>query len=366
MDIVVVDIPSKYGMLLSHSWGEKLQGSLQLDMSYATISVFGQPRKLYRETLMKYMVSSDEKPQNFPIHSMHSDMDSFILYNAEHDNKEITAKDLKYITADTKNIFHESLWHLDFDGSVNRLGVCAGVWIHNMENNHVEGHAFILNFKCTNNMAEYEALILGLQLVRKLGGKRVSIMGDSELIIKQINGEYFVNNPRLGQYRDIVLDLIKDLLETNFAAILRKQNMQAHSLATFASTCKLPFQPNHQYIAEVRHRPVIPNNLKYWQIFSQDSQIYDFMNNEGELQNCKLDTNCTVDNNIESNIDVNILDIAKPAKFTRVEIDSLENVEIEEIMNDDPEILNLKNIFFPKGSVPLEYLFDPNVVCYIL
>ena len=42
MDIVVVDIPPKYGMLLSHSWGEKLQGSLQLDMSYATISVFGQ------------------------------------------------------------------------------------------------------------------------------------------------------------------------------------------------------------------------------------------------------------------------------------------------------------------------------------
>jgi ribonuclease HI len=44
-------------------------------------------------------------------------------------------------------------------------------------------------------MAEYEALILGLQLVRKLGAKRVSIMGDSELIIKQINGEYSVNNP---------------------------------------------------------------------------------------------------------------------------------------------------------------------------
>ena len=40
MDIVVVDIPPKYGMLLSRSWGAKLQGSLQLGMSYATISVF--------------------------------------------------------------------------------------------------------------------------------------------------------------------------------------------------------------------------------------------------------------------------------------------------------------------------------------
>ena len=82
--------------------------------------------------------------------------------------------------------------------------------------------------------------------------------------------------------------------------------MQAHSLATFASTCKLPFQPNHQYTVEVRHMPVIPNNLKYWQIFSQDSQIYDFMNAEGEFQNCNIDTNCTVDNDIVSDIDVYI------------------------------------------------------------
>ena len=83
MDVVVADIPPKYGMLLSRSWGEKLQGSLQLDMSFATISVFGQPKRLYQEALMKYVVSSQEKPQNFPIYSLHSDMDSFILYNAE-------------------------------------------------------------------------------------------------------------------------------------------------------------------------------------------------------------------------------------------------------------------------------------------
>lgn len=58
MDIVVVDIPPKYGMLLSHPWAAKLQGTLQMDMTYATIPIFGQPRRLYRETLMKYMVSS--------------------------------------------------------------------------------------------------------------------------------------------------------------------------------------------------------------------------------------------------------------------------------------------------------------------
>jgi hypothetical protein len=62
-------------------WGGKLKGTLQLDMSYATIPVFGQQRRLYRETLMKYMVSSQEKPHNYPLYSAHSDLYSFIMYN---------------------------------------------------------------------------------------------------------------------------------------------------------------------------------------------------------------------------------------------------------------------------------------------
>jgi hypothetical protein len=42
MDVVVADIPPKYGMLLSQSCGAKLKGTLQLDMSYATVPIFGQ------------------------------------------------------------------------------------------------------------------------------------------------------------------------------------------------------------------------------------------------------------------------------------------------------------------------------------
>ena len=52
MDVVVVDIPPKYGMLLSRAWAAKIQGNLQMDMSFATIPVFNQTRRLYRETHM--------------------------------------------------------------------------------------------------------------------------------------------------------------------------------------------------------------------------------------------------------------------------------------------------------------------------
>jgi hypothetical protein len=58
MDMVMADIPPKFGMLLSRSWAAKLKGTLQMDMSYATILIFGQDRRLYREVLLKYMVRS--------------------------------------------------------------------------------------------------------------------------------------------------------------------------------------------------------------------------------------------------------------------------------------------------------------------
>ena len=53
MDIVVVDVPPNYGMLLSRSWGAKLQGTMHMDMTYATILVFNHIRKLYRESHMQ-------------------------------------------------------------------------------------------------------------------------------------------------------------------------------------------------------------------------------------------------------------------------------------------------------------------------
>ena len=52
MDIVVADVPPKYGILLSRSWGAKLQGTMKMDMTYATIPVFNQNRRLYRESHM--------------------------------------------------------------------------------------------------------------------------------------------------------------------------------------------------------------------------------------------------------------------------------------------------------------------------
>ena len=68
MDIVVADVPPKYGMVLSRSWEAKLQGMMQMDMTYVTIPIFNQTRRLYRESHMQYMVTSQERLHNSPLY----------------------------------------------------------------------------------------------------------------------------------------------------------------------------------------------------------------------------------------------------------------------------------------------------------
>ena len=66
-----------------------------------------------------------------------------------------------------------------------------------------------LEFKCTNNVAEYEALILGLKALRDLQAQNINIEGDSELVIKQVQGSYQAKHPRLRSYKNLVLDLME-------------------------------------------------------------------------------------------------------------------------------------------------------------
>ena len=94
MDIVVADVPPKYGMFLSRSWGAKLQGTMQMDMTYTTIHVFNQTRRLYRESHMHYIVTSQDRPQNSPLYSVNTGLDSFILFNDETFSEQVTLSDL--------------------------------------------------------------------------------------------------------------------------------------------------------------------------------------------------------------------------------------------------------------------------------
>jgi hypothetical protein len=80
MDIVVADVPPKFGNFLSRSWIKRLGGTLQMDLTYATIPVFGiEHRRLYREAQLAYIISDEANPTNHPIFSLDTDLGSSVL-----------------------------------------------------------------------------------------------------------------------------------------------------------------------------------------------------------------------------------------------------------------------------------------------
>jgi len=86
----------------------------------------------------------------------------------------------------------------------------------------------------TNNVAEYMALILGLREAAKLGATKIQIRGDSELVIKQMRGEYRVKNPALKQLFDQAQSLASKFQSVGFEHNLRHHNSLADRLANLA------------------------------------------------------------------------------------------------------------------------------------
>jgi ribonuclease HI len=88
--------------------------------------------------------------------------------------------------------------------------------------------------RATNNVAEYQALITGMQKAHELGAKRVQIRGDSELIIKQMLGEYRVRHPDLRPLYDQAIDLFNGFEQASISHNLRHKNELADKLVNLA------------------------------------------------------------------------------------------------------------------------------------
>ncbi|SIR58787.1 ribonuclease HI [Natronorubrum thiooxidans] len=83
----------------------------------------------------------------------------------------------------------------------------------------------------TNNQAEYAALISALETARDYGYDEVHIRGDSELIVKQVRGEYDTNNPELREQRITVHELLSAFDEWTLEHVPREVNDRADELA---------------------------------------------------------------------------------------------------------------------------------------
>lgn len=109
----------------------------------------------------------------------------------------------------------------------------AGVVICDSQARPVERFGRMLP-RGTSNMAEYRALLLALKRAQELGATRLAIYADSELLVRQTNGEYKVKSPKLRPLAEEVKARLAELAQWEMAHVPREQNAGADELANRA------------------------------------------------------------------------------------------------------------------------------------
>lgn len=95
--------------------------------------------------------------------------------------------------------------------AVNSRGVRVGVTIKSPSGQYGESKSIRLNYALSNNKAEYDALILGLQWALEVDIEAMEVLSDSHVIVRQVNCEYSVNSNNLKVYAGKVDHLVSQL-----------------------------------------------------------------------------------------------------------------------------------------------------------
>jgi ribonuclease HI len=86
----------------------------------------------------------------------------------------------------------------------------------------------------TNNVAEYSGLVAGLEKAAELGVRELEVVSDSELLVKQMRGEYRVKNEALRELWELANDLERRFAKVSYTAVKRTHNELADSLVNEA------------------------------------------------------------------------------------------------------------------------------------
>ena len=154
--------------------------------------------------------------------------------------------------------YYPLTWEVHVDGASNQKGAGVGLVLTSSEMVIVE-KSLRLDFPATNNEVEYEALIEGMAMVRRMGGKSIKLFSNSKLVIGQVLGEFEAMDERMRGY----LSQVK-IIQTKFESfsllhIPRSSNTNADSLATLATSSaqNLP----RIILVEDLHRPSATVNM---------------------------------------------------------------------------------------------------------
>ncbi|XP_020080912.1 uncharacterized protein LOC109704570 [Ananas comosus] len=171
-------------------------------------------------------------------------------------------------------------WQLYFDGASRSIESAegstrkkAGVGIVLVTpNKRVIYHSFsLMNPDCSNNEAEYEALAFGLLTALSMNISHLQAFGDSQLVIRQVNGIYEVRKPELTSYHSLVLSLMEKFTFIDIQHVRRRNNTQADALGKLVAALSLP--PDGVAEIRVEQRWLLPSVLEFFPSDYQDNVV---------------------------------------------------------------------------------------------
>ncbi|XP_065023311.1 uncharacterized protein LOC135649130 [Musa acuminata AAA Group] len=125
-------------------------------------------------------------------------------------------------------------WTLHVDGSANPKGAGAGLVLLAPDGRSFE-RSLRFGFKATNNEAEYEALLAGLELALEMQVAAIRVLTDSQLVAEQLNGGYEARDTTMAKYLARVRDLTAKFRYFILSSVPREENERADALAKLAS-----------------------------------------------------------------------------------------------------------------------------------
>ena len=123
--------------------------------------------------------------------------------------------------------------HVD-GGARGNPGPAAAAAVVSAPGGEVLDEAAVRLGETTNNVAEYRALLLGLERARALGADEVEVVNDSELIAKQVNGSYRVKHPDLVPLHREALEALGRFERWSIRSVPRRENAAADALVNQA------------------------------------------------------------------------------------------------------------------------------------
>ena len=124
-------------------------------------------------------------------------------------------------------------WLMYFDGAANQSGFGIGVLLISPQEDHIP-RSFRLVFSdqhpATNNIVEYEACILGLETALEFGIRQMEVFGDSNLVLRQIQGDWKTRDVKLRPYHAYLELLVRRYDDLRYTRLPRAQSQFADAL----------------------------------------------------------------------------------------------------------------------------------------